>query len=153
MEAMLRQYERLTQLIHQKAFSNYTIDPATDAEIADAEGELGAVFPDSYKRFQRDFGYFRGAVPDVYTVRPLPHPMLNIVGINFSERNETYPNLPLHLIAFSDNSAGDSFCFDTLRLTGGECPVVFWDHEKDTDQQPEEWAENFLDWLDEELNS
>ena len=36
-------------------------------------------------------------------------------------------------------------------LRDGECPVVWWDHELDEAQSPEEAAPSFLDWIETEL--
>lgn len=138
--------------MHQAAFPEYVPDPATDADIATAEQELGCTFPDSFKWFQKEFGAYSGFT-DIYGVKALPSPLKNIVGITMSERHECYPPLLAHLIPFSDNSGGDSYCLDTSRLMKGNCPVVFWDHEGDEKQTPEQRAAGFLDWLEEELAS
>ena len=144
-------YKRLDDMVRQAAFSEYVPDPATDADILTAEQELDCTFPESFKWFQKKFGAYSG-FRDVYGVKPLPAPLQNIIGITMCERHEAYPPMPPHLIPFSDNSGGDSYCFDTSRFVDGECPVVFWDHEADENQIPELWAINFLDWLEKEMN-
>lgn len=152
MDEAIDQYEQIAQRIRQRAPSDYVPDPATDAEIAVVEGELGYTLPDSYKRLQKEFGEYSG-VADIYGVKPTPSPLQNIVGITMVERYECFPPVPDHLIPFSDNGGGDSYCFDTSRLRNGECPVVFWDHEGDQDQQPEPCAATFLDRLEEAIES
>ena len=97
---------------------------------------------------RRSFGQYSGDGFDIYGVKPAPEPLQNIVGITMEERHECFPPMPAHLIPFSDNGGGDSYCFDTSRLVEGECPVVFWDHEDDEDQQPEPCGATFLDWFD-----
>ena len=129
------------------------VDPATEEEIRAAEQELGRRLPDSYKWFQQEFGNFQNAVPDIYTVRALPKPMRNMVGIARSEQTECFPNMPLHLIAFSDNGGGDSYCFDISHYVGNECSIVLWNHENDEQQTPRIVAPTFLDWLEDELNA
>jgi hypothetical protein len=42
-------------------------------------------------------------------------------------------------------------CFDTTRPEDGEYPVVWWNHEMDEDQEPEDAASSFLDWIEQEL--
>lgn len=58
--------------------------------------------------------------------------------------------LPPHLIAFSD-SGSDSYCFDSSASQGGECPVVWWDHQGDETQRPQRAGTSFLDWLSAEV--
>ena len=145
-------YNSVAQLFRQKALTSFTVDPATDEEITAAEQQLGHPLPDSYKWFQKEFGNFGGAFPDIYSARVPAEGMQNIVGINFSERSDYFPRMPTHLIAFSDNSGGDSYCFDTTQFKSGKCAVVFWDHEGDEEQTPEVVAADFAEWLEEELN-
>jgi hypothetical protein len=126
--------------------------PATVEEIDRAERELGARLPMSYRWFQLEFGAFEQGPLDIYTVRT-PHGSYSryIVETNLEERTEAVPRLPAHLIAFSDNGGGDLLCFDTTRSEGAESPVVWWNHELDEDQQPEDAALSFLDWIEQEL--
>lgn len=145
-------YSNVAHLFRQKALMSFTAAPATDEEITAVEQQLGHTLPDSYKRFQKEFGNFDGAFPDVYHACTPAEGMQNIVGINFSERSDYFPKMPAHLIAFSDNSGGDSYCFDTTQFKSGECPVVFWDHEDNEEQTPEVIATDFIAWLEEELN-
>ena len=125
--------------------------PASPDEIAEAERALGAPLPESFRRFQREFGHLERSPCDIYAVRPADQPVLNLVAINLTERVESFPRLPAHLIAFSDSGGGDLLCFDTTRRAAEECPVVWWDHEQDEDQVPEPAAPSFLDWLQQEL--
>jgi SMI1 / KNR4 family (SUKH-1) len=125
--------------------------PATLDEIEHAERELGAPFPNSYRWFQLEFGDFEDGPVDIYSPRTPEPSHRNIVGINIEERTEDGPRLPAHLIAFSDSGGGDLLCFDTTRRDADECPVVWWDHELDEDQEPAEAAPSFLDWLEGDL--
>jgi hypothetical protein len=126
--------------------------PATIDEIDRAEHELGARFPMSYRWFQLEFGDVQDGPLDIYTTRTPNGPYSrNIVETNLKERTEAGPRLPAPLIAFSDNGGGDLLCFDTTRPDGDECPVVSWDHELDEDQEPQDAAPSFLDWIEREL--
>jgi len=126
--------------------------PATSEEIDRAERELGARFPMSYRWFQLEFGDFEHGPLDIYTVCTSHGPYsMNIVGANVEERTEAGLRLPTHLIAFSDSGGGDLLCFDTTRPEGDEYPVVWWDHELDEDQKPEDAATSFRDWIEQEL--
>jgi len=126
--------------------------PATIEEIDRAERELGARFPMSYRWFQLEFGDFERGPLDIYTVHTPHEPYSkHIIDANLQERTEAGPRLPAHHIAFSDNGGGDLLCFDTTRSEGVECPVVWWNHELDDDQEAEDAAPSFLDWIEQEL--
>jgi cell wall assembly regulator SMI1 len=122
--------------------------PATLAEVAAAERALDCRFPESYRRFQLDFGQTQdGLSAYIYGVRT-EAANLNIAAINVDARLNLYPRLPPYLIAFSDDGGGDYYCFDIPHLSEGECRVVFWDHEQDEAQQPEVVAVSFAHWLE-----
>ena len=125
--------------------------PAGAEDLTAAETALGCRFPASYGWFQREFGQVSNGPLDIYGVRSLEPPSLNIVDINLDERRNGQPALPAHLIAFSDSGGGDLICFDTSALVDDECPVVWWDHELDVDQELEPAGASFLDWLETEL--
>jgi len=144
---LARRFRALTRAPEDGAF-----EPATAPEIVAAEAALGCRLPTSYRWFQLEFGSCPRGPLDVYTVTRTPDGVLDIVEINQREReDDPYPPLPPHLIAFSDTGGGDLCCFDTSATAGGECPVVWWDHEGDASQRPEPRAPSFLDWLDGEL--
>jgi hypothetical protein len=143
-------YLAIARLFRDAGGPALTTDPATPEEVAAAQAELGCRFPDSYVWFQLEFGRVARHALEIYSVRPAAAE-LNIVGINLEERRDGRPALPPDLIAFSDNGGGDLYCFDTARIEGGECAVVWWDHEAGDDQQPEPAAPGFLDWIEAEL--
>ena len=126
--------------------------PAKVEEIDRAERELGAPFPMSYRWFQLEFGDVEHGPLDIYTVcTPQGRYSKHVIEANLQERTEAAPRLPAHLIAFSDNGAGDLLCFDTTRPEGAEYPVVWWNHEMEEDQEPESAASSFLDWIEQTL--
>jgi hypothetical protein len=126
--------------------------PAKVEEIDRAERELGAPFPMSYRWFQLEFGDVEPGPLDIYTVcTPQGRYSKHVIEANLQERTEAGPRLPAHLIAFSDNGAGDLLCFDTTRPEGAEYPVVWWNHEMGEDQEPEGAASSFLDWIEQTL--
>ena len=150
----MARYDDVTRLFREQARiqrSELVPNPATPDEIAVPEQGLGTRLPESFRRFQLEFGEYNGGPLDIYSVKPVEPPTRNIVSINRDARTELYPRLPSHLIAFSDNGAGDYNCLDTRAWIADECPVVWWDHELDEDQAPEPAAPSFLDWLQAEL--
>ena len=149
MERATQRYREVARLLREHARSDHweaVAEPATAEEVSAAERALGCRFPDSYRWFQLEFGDFANGPLDIYGVRPPEPPAMNIVGINLDARRDGDPRLPPHLIAFSDSSS-DCYCFDTSASEGGECPVVWWDHEGDETQRPQRAGTSFLDWL------
>ena len=120
-------------------------------QIEAAEAALAVRLPDGYRWFQLEFGDYREGPVAIFGVQPAQEYTENIVDRNQIERTEMRPRLPAHLIAFSNNGAGDHYCFDTIRGSGNEYPVVWWDHELDENQEPLAAAPSFLDWLEGEL--
>jgi hypothetical protein len=62
---------------------------------------------------------------------------LDLVRMTESERSVARPHIPPSLIPILNDGFGNHYCLDTESLHDGECPVVFWDHEKGAKQDPE----------------
>ncbi|HYN08948.1 MAG TPA: SMI1/KNR4 family protein [Vicinamibacterales bacterium] len=146
-------YRQVAALFRETATADeeHGLQPATMDDVTAAQDALSCRFPDSYVWLQLEFGDARNRLLDIYGVRRVQPPSVDIIGINLEERRDGRPALPAHLIAFSDSGGGDFCCFDTSALEDGECPVVWWDHEAGDDQQPEPAAPTFLDWIETEL--
>ncbi len=144
-------YTKAIQLFKDNAYSNFSINPAIEKEIEIAETELEVKFPDSYKAFQLEFGDFDWGILEIYSVKKLANGIIGIVNITFSERTECHPNMPNHLIPFSGNGGGDSYCFDTSNFIDTECPIVFWDHTDSENQMTEVVAKDFIEWIENEI--
>ncbi len=132
--------------------------PACPGSVAKAEEELGVTFSQSYRLFLNEFS--GGGFPfDIYGIEPQSPPKGNdwyfqsVAGMTESEREDVEPAMPPFLIPFTPNGMGDHWCLDTSRLTGGECPVVFWNHELGEDQELRQTHATFLDWLEEAMSS
>jgi hypothetical protein len=120
--------------------------PPSEQEIVQAESELGASFPSSYRRFIAEIG----ASDWPEAILGLGHniaPGDDVVLTNLSERSEMWPPMPLHLLAFSPDGWGNHYCIDTLAVADGDGPVVLWNHNLAEDQVPEVTHQSFLDWL------
>jgi len=62
----------------------------------------------------------------------------DIVRANRVEHEEASSPLPDFLVAFYNDGMGNQVCFDTrTRTETGEYPVVFWDHELDSHENPQ----------------
>ncbi|MCP4325787.1 MAG: SMI1/KNR4 family protein [Alteromonadales bacterium] len=148
---MNERFNRIIQLFRDNSDSNFSIDQASVNEIESVENELGVKLPDSYCAFQLKLGDFDEGFLDIYSVRSPQDGNINIAGITRMEQNECEPKMPQHLIPFSDNGGGDSYCFDTSDPNKSECRVVFWDHTASEDQKPEIVACDFLEWIENEI--
>ena len=124
-------------------------NPATSAEIQRAEKALGFVFPRTYKWFLETFGFCFWPTMIYGLGDSLPEGF-SIIHVTEQERHQVEPELPLPLIPFAPDGAGNHFCLDTAQMVKEECPVVFWDHEGEEDQERVPLYPTFLDWLEHE---
>lgn len=125
---------------------------ASYEEIQQAQQQLGVRFPLSYVSFLKEFGWGGIGYWELFGLGSDVPIHLNLIIQTRSEREEMQPKLAAHLIPIMNNGAGDLYCLNSKKMREGECPVVFWDHEAGSDQEPDEDAENFLFWLSERLD-
>lgn len=121
-------------------------EPAIEA----AENALGVRFPPGYRTFLRKLGVTHWP-REIYGISETNSRYSNVVQNTLSERTEVEPELPPHLVALSPDGWGNHYCLDTSNPAGGECPVVFWNHELEADQNPKVVSPGFLDWLRSEI--
>ena len=154
-DSIEERFEEVARRLHELTPSPFS-GPASPETIVEAEAELAVTFPLSYRLFLREFG--AGDIPfDIYGVDPEAESKQwgcwSVVGMTQSEREDVEPRMRHSLIPFTPDGAGNHWCLDTSRLVGGECPIVFWNHEGDEDQEVEQTHPAFLDWLEETLES
>lgn len=119
---------------------------ATDEEIAMAECELGVSFPAVFRRYLSEFGYLEIRSAELYGLGAGVPQHLDLVRNTKAERSEFHPYIPHHLIPFLPNGGGDHYCID-LSSGADDPPVVFWNHELDSEQRPPLLADRFTSWL------
>ena len=134
------------QLLRRLAPEQALGHAASEAEIAEAEGEIGSRLPESFRQFLKEVGGTSWP-ENIYGVDKRLPPGYNLVHITRTERIDIEPELPHHLIPFSPDGWGNHYCFDTKRMEDQECPVVLWSHELDEEQTPEQTHQNFTAWL------
>lgn len=121
---------------------------ASSDEIRRAENLLQVKFPTSYRLFLENWGWMAIEHLEFYGLgSDVPH-HLNLIRITMSERKEAVPALNSKLVPLLNDGAGNLYCLNTRRLNDDECSIVFWDHEGGPDQQAEEVAPSFVEWLD-----
>jgi cell wall assembly regulator SMI1 len=119
---------------------------ATAHEIGSTERELVIAFPAVFRSYLAEFGYLEFRSAEFYGLGAgVPH-HLHLVRNAIAERTEFHPHVPSHLIPFMANGCGDHYCID-LSVPADDPPVVFWDHDLDTAQQPQRLADTFSSWL------
>lgn len=122
---------------------------ATEEEVVAAERALGLSLGGTYRDFLRQFGWGGVAHLEIYGLgRDVPR-HLDLVRVTQSERTEMRPRLPGHLLPVMNDGGGNLYCIDT-KVEG--LPLVFWDHTLREDQDPEQCATGFAEWLDEQLD-
>ena len=120
---------------------------ATPVELGRAERQLAVTLPNSYRRFLRIYGWARFAHTEIYGIGANVPLHLDLISNAISERTVMLPLMPLHLIPVMNDGAGNHYCLNTQVFHDGDCPLVFWDHELDSDQLPEQLAPGFDSWL------
>jgi len=126
---------------------------ATVGDINKAEHVLGVRFPNSYNAFLMEFGW-GGIRPIVlYGLGADIPDYLDLVQVTLSEREDMEPALHKHLVPLLNDGFGNHYCLDTSKMSEGECPVVFWDHEEDEEQEPEIVSESFVEWFADEIEN
>jgi cell wall assembly regulator SMI1 len=140
-------YEDLSKQLREYPGHKEFGHAAAQADISTAEATLGTKLPESYKAFLREFGWGGVDSWELFGVgRGVPN-YLDLVRITESERTLAHPHIPAALIPILNDGFGNHYCLDTSALHEGECPVVFWDHEKGTGQKPEVVSPRFDLWL------
>lgn len=148
--------EEAISALKAKSIANPRVASApTEAQIREAEAELGLDFPPSFRTFLQFAGAYQLPYWETYWVGDEGLGYRNIVEANRCERNEAEPALPPFLVAFHNNGSGDQLCFDTRRCDeNGEYPIVFWDHEESQEDNLANLAKvatNFAEWLMEDV--
>src|SRR3989442_13293893 len=124
---------------------------ASDAEINRAEQSLGAKLPMSYCAFLREFGWGGVEHLEIYGLGSDAPQYLELENVTQRERTAMRPPIPRFLVPIMNDGAGNHYCLDTRHFQGSECPVVFWDHESGLLQEPQRVADNFAEWLANQL--
>ncbi len=126
--------------------------PATVDELENIERKLGVRLPESYRRFQLEFGDFCHEKIEVATVSSSDTCSDNIIDIRkqiaeygrdpiYHAYNGVVPDIPEVYIPFSP--IGDTYyCFDMKKYDGSECPVVV-----PLSFDIEHIADTFVDWF------
>jgi len=69
------------------------------------------------------------------------------------EHYEVGNEMPMHLVPFSPDGAGNHYCFDTNKFNRQSCEIVFWQHDfyYDEGDLPEVVNNSFAEWAQEVL--
>jgi hypothetical protein len=122
-------------------------------QVADLAITLGVRFPKSYVAFLRKYGWADLEYLQLYGHGDDVPKQLNLVDNTTNRRQQAASPLPPHLIPVITDAAGNAYCLDCQTLDRNEeCPVVFWEHDLGADQTPEIDGEDYLTWLQRELD-
>ncbi|MFI5688587.1 SMI1/KNR4 family protein [Streptomyces sp. NPDC051636] len=121
----IREAEQFVQLFRENPDESIFAGGCSEAEIAEAERQLGVTFPESYKFFLRELGDCYVAGEEIYGVVVRDSQLLGAVTETFDLREST--GMPSHLVAFRPDGMGGYFTLDTSRMSAeGEAPVYVW---------------------------
>lgn len=100
--------------------------PASEAQIAAAEDQLGIRFPPQYREFLSNFGSGGVDSEDFIGLNRPEH--LNIVKLTSRLRARNNP-LPARLLPLRGDGFGNYDCLVQRPTTHGEFAIVQWNHE------------------------
>ncbi len=131
--------------------------PVTETDIVKLEGVVGIVLPDSYKEIVKSYDNGRPR-PRCFDLKNREGVVFNSLlsfsipgGDNiFEVYNRTKSDIGKRVLPFADDPFGNLICFD-YRETDNNPPIVFWDHEADSDAGEESLkfvANSFDEFLD-----
>lgn len=142
-------FERLCRIISEGDAQHGS--GASEKTISAAERRLGIQIRGGYRRFLQKFGWGGTEHVQLYGLGKGVPKHLDLVSMTESERSEMRPRLPRTLVPLMNDGCGNHYCIDGSAAGAGEPCVVFWDHELDEDQTPEEYGKDFCLWLLETL--
>jgi hypothetical protein len=132
--------------------------PASAKEIAEAEAELGLLFPQLYKEILLISGQIRLYERRMFGLGPSARRWGEYNGITVTEltqmaRCEEDVQLPHHLVAVMHYSHQDYHCLDTSQTKNGDCPVVLFDTDiaATKARKPKVVAPGIIEWMRERL--
>jgi cell wall assembly regulator SMI1 len=131
----------------------HALDGASEEDIQQAEAKLGVVFAGSYRQFLKEFGWADVGHLELYGLGREVPPYLDLVKVTLSERSEMEPPLPTRLVPVMNDGGGNLYCLDLRNEQIAEPPVVFWDHTRGRNQEPDQVAASFTKWMLKELES
>jgi len=121
----IREAEQFVQLVRENPDESIFAGGCSEAEIGQAERELGVTFPKSYKFFLRELGDCDVAGEEIYGIVIRDGQMLGAVTETLDLRDSA--GMPPHLVAFRPDGMGGYFTFDTSKMSPeGEAPVFAW---------------------------
>ncbi|EYF03862.1 SMI1/KNR4 family protein [Chondromyces apiculatus] len=126
---------------NQAMLGDFSPEPATAAQIAAMEKQLGRPLPPSYRAFVEEVG--RVAWPlEIFIAQP----------------READSPLPEFYVPFAHDGGGNYHCFD-LRTEpepwgekAQEMGIAFWDHEEPEIEEDAPFPTPFSEWLDEQVD-
>lgn len=119
----------------------------TEESIAEVENALEVRIVGGYRLFLRRFGWLKSPSLELNGLgHGVPH-HLELLRVTLSERHEMGPPLPRFLLPLWNDGLGNNYCLDTSSVAAGESPIAFWDHELDEDQEIDQVASSFQEWL------
>lgn len=124
---------------------------ATLQEVSEAESHLGLNIEGSYRNFLLEFGWAGVEHIEINGLGADVPAHLDLISITESERRDAGLRLPSHLLPFYNDGAGNLFCVDYGDSVGQQ--IVLWNHEAGQDQGLLRVADDFAEWLYEELDN
>lgn len=120
-------------------------------EIFRVEKTLDIKITGSYRKFLRKYGWVAVECIEIFGLGADVPKHLNIEKITHSERFDMVPSLDRSLLPLMNDGSGNFYCLNCQNTNSDENTVVFWDHEKDSNQKLELVEVSFSKWFCSEL--
>lgn len=155
---MSKSYDDVRETLRANRIDGLSGKGVSDADIVNAERELGVNLPRSYKLFLNEYGwgYFGslevicGLGSDIPEEWEAGASLLRVVP----DERAGQLRFPDNLIPFCQNGAGDWYALDCSVEVDDESPVVFVPHETIAAQGffTEPASDSFADWIHSKLS-
>ena len=134
-------YSEVEQFIKENAEDDDFTGGISIEKINDIQENLNVKLPESYKWFLKNYGS-----GGIYGVDILGHGKVSRVVTVTEDYRDHYGLIDgIVVIEYVDEF---SYCLDTNKMEGGECPVILWENQEDYGRTV---ADNFLYFFMEEL--
>ncbi|ASB90059.1 SMI1/KNR4 family protein [Bacillus sonorensis] len=135
-------YSQVEQFIKENVEDDDFTGRISIEKINEIQESLNVKLPESYKWFLKNYG-----AGGIYGVDILGHGKVSPRVVTVTENYRNHYGLidGIVVIEYVDEF---SYCLDTNKMEGGECPVILWENQEDYGRTV---ADNFLYFFMEEL--
>ena len=154
---MTKQYQEIRNLLATKKLDGLFGSGASEDQIRVCESDLNLRFPPSYRSFLKEYGWGAfGSVEICGLGTDIPKEWERGVSLMYVVNDERQGplSIPINVIPFCQNGAGDWYALDCRCGEAEESPVVFVAHEEAVTGSfsANKCSDSFAEWIIEKLS-